>query len=139
MMKLRIEGVVALRKIRMFAATAMLVLIAAAPVARAGVTVLVDDHAEDPIALHLLGNAENSSIQITQEGVGILGAADVHFEYLSTDPNVPSLGQTFTYNGSSLDSPVAARAYANQASGGVRRRERSCEPSTPSQQTAPSR
>jgi hypothetical protein len=74
-----------------------LVLLGSSP-APAGVTLLIDDYADQPINLHLLGTAQNSSIQITQEGIGILGGADAHFEYLSTDPNAPAVGQTFTFN-----------------------------------------
>jgi len=67
-------------------------------VSAAGVTLLIDDYAGQPVNLHLLGTVDNSSIQITQEGIGILGGADAHFEYLSSDPNVPAPGQTLSFN-----------------------------------------
>ena len=69
---------------------------AATPV---GTTLLVDDFGEQPLGLHLSGpTVENSSIQITQEGIGVLGGADAHFEYTTTDANPPAVGQTLTFN-----------------------------------------
>lgn len=46
-------------------------------------------------------------MQITQEGVGILGGVDFHFEFLSTDPNrpVPGMFSILSYN--ILGSPTA--------------------------------
>ena len=62
------------------------------------VAVLIDDYNDQTINLHLLGTVNNSSIQVTQEGIGILGGADAHFEYLSTATNVPAPGQTLSFN-----------------------------------------
>ncbi len=70
-----------------------------------GVALLVDDYAEQPLNLHLLGPVQNSSVQVTQEGIGVLGGADAHFEYLSNDPNAPAPGQTLTFNFNIYEDP----------------------------------
>jgi hypothetical protein len=62
------------------------------------IVLLIDDYTASPLAVHLLGGIQNSSIQLTQEGIGILGAADVHFEYVTSDPNRPAPGQSLTFN-----------------------------------------
>ena len=66
--------------------------------ASAGVVLLIDDYADQPINLHLTGPVLNSSTQVTQEGIGIIGGADAHFEYLSADPNAPAPGVSTAYN-----------------------------------------
>jgi len=60
---------------------------------------LIDDYAGQPVGLHLSGGSvADVSLQTMQEGVGILGIADAHFEYLTGDPNAPQPGTTWTYN-----------------------------------------
>lgn len=82
-------------------------LLISAVQAKANVFLLIDDYDERPIALHLidpLGVVQNSSIQITQEGVGALGTADVHFEYISSTPL--AVGQTVTTNYNIFENPL---------------------------------
>ena len=76
--------------------------------ASAGVVLLVDDFADQPINLHLTGPVLNSSTAISQEGIGPLafGAADAHFEYVSADPNAPPVGTTLTYNFNIYEDPA---------------------------------
>jgi len=75
-----------------------LFLLGPSPAPAGGVVLLIDDYADQPLNLHLLGSPENSSVQITQEGIGVLGGADAHFEYVSSDPNAPAPGGTLTFN-----------------------------------------
>jgi len=73
-------------------------LLTSAVQAKADVYLLIDDYAEDPIALHLLGPVLDSSIQVTQEGIGLLGTADAHFEYVSSTPLPIGASEAFNYN-----------------------------------------
>ncbi|HWB14722.1 MAG TPA: PEP-CTERM sorting domain-containing protein [Pirellulales bacterium] len=68
--------------------------------ASADVALLIDDYAEQPLALHLLGSYDPTSVnkQVVNENIGVIGSADAHFEFFSNDPNVPANGQTLTYN-----------------------------------------
>lgn len=79
-------------------AAAAVAILTTSPALATPVTLLVDDHADAPLNVHLLGTVVNSSVQVTQEGIGVLGGVDAHFEYVSSDPNVPGPGNSITYN-----------------------------------------
>lgn len=41
---------------------------------------------------------QHADIQITHEAIGVLGAADIHFEFMSADPNRPLPGSSYILN-----------------------------------------
>ncbi len=64
-----------------------------------GAWVCIDDITETMTG-NFSGFDSGTTLFITQEGIGVLGNADFHGEYTSTDPNAPGLGvdQIFNYN-----------------------------------------
>lgn len=64
----------------------------------ASAAVFTIDDGADTITATTDPTVPTESIDITQEAVGVLGDVSIHYEYISTDPNIPGPGATATFN-----------------------------------------
>lgn len=89
----------------------------AAPVCQTSACVLIDDSMEN-LTGAVFGNSSltNTTTQITQEGIGVLGGFDAHFEFFSTDPLVPHPGISTTLGIDILEPPLGSNVFSDTLS-----------------------
>jgi hypothetical protein len=85
-------------KLGTLAGVAMLALGGSVAHAVPTVTYFANDFVDPIVTATLSGTVANSSVQFTNEGPGLLGTADAHFEFISIDPNHPVPGAVIVTN-----------------------------------------